>query len=77
MTRRTSELAPFSKLPHHTCGRTFGPYIWFDLQQAYIHGGSSVESGLQPATLRPLSRRREQTSTNPDAQNVYYQINVT
>ncbi|GBN69251.1 hypothetical protein AVEN_125604-1 [Araneus ventricosus] len=54
MTRMTSELVPISKLPHHTCGRTFGPYIWFDLQQAHIQGGSSVESGLNLETSGPL-----------------------
>ncbi|GBO20921.1 hypothetical protein AVEN_183893-1 [Araneus ventricosus] len=84
MTRMTSELAPLSKLSHQTRSRTIGPYTWFNLQQAHIHGGSSVESGLKPGNLRPLNRRREQTPTNRKAHNVHktcenvcHQIDVT
>ncbi|GBM86676.1 hypothetical protein AVEN_98058-1, partial [Araneus ventricosus] len=34
MTRTTPELAPLSKLPRHTNGRTFGHYVRFSVQQA-------------------------------------------
>ncbi|GBO30006.1 hypothetical protein AVEN_161647-1 [Araneus ventricosus] len=54
MTRTTPELAPpLSKLrTTPTGGRLATTY---DLT-ARIHGGSSVESGFEPGTLRPLSR---------------------
>ncbi|GBM23965.1 hypothetical protein AVEN_198198-1 [Araneus ventricosus] len=48
MTRATPELAPLFKLPHHTSGRTFGPY-GFSVHQTCLHGSSSVESNLEPS----------------------------
>ncbi|GBO32652.1 hypothetical protein AVEN_117025-1 [Araneus ventricosus] len=32
MTRTTSKLEPLSKLPHHTSGRTFTPYVLFGMK---------------------------------------------
>ncbi|GBL91242.1 hypothetical protein AVEN_195128-1 [Araneus ventricosus] len=55
MTRTTSELAPLFKLPHHTNGGTFD-IDGFNVHQARLHCGSSVESGFEPGTLRPQSR---------------------
>ncbi|GBN56745.1 hypothetical protein AVEN_273581-1 [Araneus ventricosus] len=50
MMRTTSELAPFSKLPHHTTGRAFGS-LRYDLACSRpIHDGSSMESGFEPRT---------------------------
>ncbi|GBN03466.1 hypothetical protein AVEN_141153-1 [Araneus ventricosus] len=37
---------------HHTSGRAFGR-DGFNVHQARLHGGSSVESGFKPVTLRP------------------------
>ncbi|GBO13300.1 hypothetical protein AVEN_18908-1 [Araneus ventricosus] len=52
MTRMTPELAPPSKLPHHTSGRTFDPLRMISSETGPIHDGSSVESGIEPGSLR-------------------------
>ncbi|GBL72755.1 hypothetical protein AVEN_127979-1 [Araneus ventricosus] len=52
MTRTTPELAPLSKHPHHTSGRTFDSLRMIQRAKGPIHDESSVESGFEPGTLR-------------------------
>ncbi|GBL79271.1 hypothetical protein AVEN_92488-1 [Araneus ventricosus] len=59
MTRTTTEQAPASQASAQA-GEQLAPCVWFSVQQAHIHGGSSEELGLEPGTLRP--RRLELTS---------------
>ncbi|GBN80049.1 hypothetical protein AVEN_176171-1 [Araneus ventricosus] len=54
MTKTTPDLAPFSKLPHHTSKRRFDPL--FIMHRTHIHGGSSVESSFELGTLQSRSR---------------------
>ncbi|GBM99232.1 hypothetical protein AVEN_197177-1, partial [Araneus ventricosus] len=37
-------------------GGRLAPWVGFSAQKAYIHGGSSAESGFELRTLRPRSR---------------------
>ncbi|GBN04773.1 hypothetical protein AVEN_167845-1 [Araneus ventricosus] len=55
MTRTTPELAPLSKLPNHTSGRTFGP-DGFSVHQTHLHDSSSGESGFETGTFRHRGR---------------------
>ncbi|GBM57752.1 hypothetical protein AVEN_50743-1 [Araneus ventricosus] len=41
-------ITSLSKFSHQTSGR-------FPVHQAHLHDGSSMESGLEPGTLRPLT----------------------
>ncbi|GBL96977.1 hypothetical protein AVEN_182551-1 [Araneus ventricosus] len=51
------ELAPSSPNFRITpVGKPLTHEIRFNSHQAHIHGGSSVESGFEPVTLRPQSR---------------------
>ncbi|GBM59034.1 hypothetical protein AVEN_104706-1, partial [Araneus ventricosus] len=54
MTRTTPELAPLSRSFHST--PPFGPLCMGYQAAGPIHGGSSVESGFEPGTLRLQSR---------------------
>ncbi|GBM46416.1 hypothetical protein AVEN_161004-1 [Araneus ventricosus] len=53
MTRTTPELSPPSRSFRTTpTGGRLTHYVKFNEQQANKHGGSSVESGFKPGTLR-------------------------
>ncbi|GBM73618.1 hypothetical protein AVEN_45019-1 [Araneus ventricosus] len=56
-----------SKLPHRTNGTTFGS-AEFNVHQTRLHGGSSVEKGFVPGTLRPYEELTGTLRSKP-----YYQ----
>ncbi|GBM64794.1 hypothetical protein AVEN_10216-1 [Araneus ventricosus] len=56
MSKTAPELARLSKLPHHTNGRTFVTSTHDLTCNRPAYGGSSVQSGFGPGTLRPRSR---------------------
>ncbi|GBL87119.1 hypothetical protein AVEN_218804-1 [Araneus ventricosus] len=52
---RLLQLAPPSKIPHHTNGRAFGTLRMILRETGPIHVGSLVELGFEPGTFRPQS----------------------
>ncbi|GBM35186.1 hypothetical protein AVEN_189938-1 [Araneus ventricosus] len=56
MSRGTPKPAhAISMLPRHTSGISFGP-DGFHVHQTLLHGGSSMEPGSEPGTLRSQNR---------------------
>ncbi|GBL68361.1 hypothetical protein AVEN_248321-1 [Araneus ventricosus] len=57
MKRPTPALVPRSpSLPTTPARGSLAPYVCVGVQQAYIHGESSVKAAFDPGALRPQSR---------------------
>ncbi|GBM51275.1 hypothetical protein AVEN_267141-1 [Araneus ventricosus] len=68
MTRVTPEVAP--PLQNSAQHQHLTHDVRFNIHQAHMHGGSSVESGFEPGALR--SRRQDLTTRPPQPDNIHW-----